>query len=58
MVVGHQKILPDLKLFQQYEGHNGHLQSEREGQHLVARPKIGQGPKGETDGMGGISKIL
>ena len=51
MVVGHQKILPNLQLFQQHEGQNGHLQSEGEGQHLVARPKIGQGPKGKTIGM-------
>ena len=51
MVVGHKKKLLDLQLFQQYEGHNGHLQSEREGQHLVARPEIGQGPKGETVGI-------
>ena len=51
MVVGHQKILPNLQLFQQHEGHNGHLQSEGEGHHLVVRPEIGQGPKGETVGM-------
>jgi hypothetical protein len=46
MVVGHQKILLDLQLFQQYEGQNGHLQSKREGQYLVARLEIGQ--EGET----------
>jgi hypothetical protein len=47
MAVGHQKILPDLQLFQQHEGQNGHLQSEREGQHLVEKQdlkkQIGQG---------------
>jgi hypothetical protein len=48
MVVGHQKILPNLQLFQQHEGQNGHLQFEREGQHLVTGTEIGQGPKGET----------
>jgi hypothetical protein len=48
MVVGHQKIIPNLQLFQQNEGQNGHLQFEREGQYLVAGPKIGQGPKEET----------
>jgi hypothetical protein len=51
MVVGHQKILPNLQLFQQHEGQNGHLQFEREGQHLVIGPEIGQGPKGETIGI-------
>jgi hypothetical protein len=51
MVIRHQKIFPDIQLFQQYEGQNGHLQSERKSQHLVARSEIGQGPKGETDGM-------
>jgi hypothetical protein len=51
MVVGHQKILLDLQLFQQHEGQNGHLQSEREGPHLVAGPEIGQGPKGKIVGM-------
>jgi len=51
MVVGNQKILLDLQPFQQHEGQNGHLQSEGEGQHLVAGPEIGQGPKGETFGM-------
>jgi hypothetical protein len=51
MVVGHQKILPNLQLFQQHEGQNGHLQSKGKGQHLVAGLEIGQGPKGETVGM-------
>jgi hypothetical protein len=51
MEVGHQKLLLDLQLFQQHEGENRHLQSERKGQHLVAGPKIGQGPKGKTIGM-------
>ena len=51
MVIGHQKIIRDLQLFQQHEGQNGHLQSEGEGQHLVVGPEIGQGPKGETIGM-------
>jgi hypothetical protein len=51
VVVGHQKILPDIQLLQQYEGQNGHLQSEREGHHLVERFEIGQRPKGETVGM-------
>jgi hypothetical protein len=41
MVGGHPKILPNLQLFQQHEGQNGNLQSEGEGQHLVAGPKIG-----------------
>jgi hypothetical protein len=48
MVFGHQKILPNLQIFQQHEGQNGHLQFEREGQHLVTGTEIGQGPKGET----------
>ena len=51
MEVRHQKLLLDLQLFQQHEGENRHLQSERKGQHLVAGPKIGQGPKGKTIGM-------
>jgi hypothetical protein len=51
MVVGHQKILPDLQLFQQHEVQNDHLQSKGEGQHLLAGPEIGQGSKGETVGM-------
>ena len=51
MEVGHQKLLPDLQLFQQHEGQNGHLQSKRKGQHLVAGPKISKGPKGKIVGM-------
>jgi hypothetical protein len=51
MAVGHQIILPNLQLFQQHEGQDGHLQSEREGQYLVARSEIGHGTKGETIGM-------
>jgi hypothetical protein len=51
VVVGHQKIIPDLQLFHQHEGHNGHLQYEGEDQHLMAEPEIGQGPKGEIVGM-------
>jgi hypothetical protein len=51
MVVGHKKVLPNLQLFQQHECQNGHLQSEGEDQHLVEKPKIGQGPKGKTIGM-------
>jgi hypothetical protein len=51
IVIGHQKILPDLQLFQQHEGQNGHLQSEREGQYLVTRLEIGQRPKGKIVGM-------
>jgi hypothetical protein len=58
MVVGHQKILPNLQLFQQHEGQNGNLQSEREGQHLVVGPKIGQGPKGETIGMVRLQEVF
>ena len=51
MAIGHQKVFPNLQLFQQHEGQDGHLQSEREGRYLVARSEIGQGPKGETIGM-------
>ena len=51
MVTRHQEVFPNLQLFQQYEGHNGYLGPERKSQHLVARSEIGQGPKGETDGM-------
>ena len=45
MVVGHQKIIPDLQRFQQHEGQNGHLQSEGEGQHLVQDLKLDKGLK-------------
>jgi hypothetical protein len=58
MVVGHQKILPNLKLFQQHEGQNGHLHSQREGRHLVARPEIGQGPKGEIIEMVQLQEVF
>jgi hypothetical protein len=58
MVVGHQKILPNLQLFQQHEGQNGHLQSEWEGRHLVARPEIGQGPKGEIIEMVRLQEVF
>jgi hypothetical protein len=58
MVVGHQKILQDLQLFEQDEGQNGHLQSEGEGQHLVAGPEINQGPKGETVGWSDFKKYF
>ena len=51
MVVGDQKILPNLQLFQQHEIQNRHLQSEGEGQHLVVGSEVSQGPKGETVGM-------
>jgi hypothetical protein len=51
MVVGHQKVFPNLQLFQQHEGQDGHLQFERKGQYLVARSEIGQGLEGETVGM-------
>ena len=51
MAIGHQKILPDLQLFQQHEGENAHLQYEREGQYLVVPPEIGRGPKGKIVGM-------
>jgi hypothetical protein len=40
------------KYFQIYNySSNMKLQSEREGQYLVARSEIGQGPKGEIVGM-------
>ena len=51
MVIRHQEVFLDIQLFQQYEGQNDHLQSERKSQHLVARPEIGHEPKGETNGM-------
>jgi hypothetical protein len=58
MVVGHQKIIPNLQLFQQHEGQNGHLQFEGKGQHLVVGLEIGQGPKGETVGMVRLQEVF
>ena len=58
MVIIHREVFPDIQLFQQYEGQNGHLQSEREGEHLVARPEICQGPKGETVGMVQLQEVF
>ena len=53
-----KKILPNLQLFQQHESQNGHLQPEGKGQHLVAEPEIGQGPKGETVGIARLQEVF
>ena len=58
MVIRHKELLPDIQLLKQYEGHNGHLWSERKNYHMVARPEVGQRPKGKTDGMVWFQEIF